>query len=682
MRPVPRKNIYPVLSDIKSPEKKIKPLVSKKALVNISRLDYSISFVSITLFLVTGLLFGFYVFKVSELKQNASQVVSKFQVSVSEIKEYIKSREFKEAAEEIGTLNNDINNIGNEAENFGLFQISNLLGTFWNTAKNLPRTLLGIQEVGRLVFEVVSELDFLESNAMQLIFNKRGAELLSSLRGIESKIEQIDSAGQSLNNEFSKLEKSKLAPGNLNSVFLNSYLENATSFYEVQDFLKNLINFLDQPNDINILLMFQNSSEMRPSGGFLGSLANIIINKGSLDRFEVQDIYDLDGQLDLKVIPPKVLQGITTDWGARDANWFFDFEKSAQKVRYFLENSKIYKERNLKFPAVFSINDEVLKSILSLTGSINIPDYKLAIDQFNFLPLIQEEVEAGKDKYAGHPKRILKVLTPVLLEKIKNFNGDEKKKLLGNIEFHLKNKDIMAYFDDRGLEDFMKKYGWAGDVYKSENYQSDYLAVVNANIAGGKSDILVSQEIDFISELTLDGDLKNNLIIKRHHDGDSRKESWYRATNQNFIKIFTPKGAKLDFIEGNTKKSLSRGIKYSKNYLKDLDLIQIEEGEIIGDSSVWITEEDNKNVFGTWFNVKSGESKTLKLDYTVPRALDIKEGPYKLVFDKQSGVRGSLRIALVAPLGFKWKESGSKYFEYETRNPEARVILEINLEKL
>src|SRR3989344_5504379 len=111
MHSVPRKNIYRVLSDIKSPEKKIKPLVTKRASINIKRLNYSISFVSITLFLVGNLLLGYYVFKISELKHDASNFVNKFQASVDEIKKYFKSREFGEASKEIKTLNHSINSI-------------------------------------------------------------------------------------------------------------------------------------------------------------------------------------------------------------------------------------------------------------------------------------------------------------------------------------------------------------------------------------------------------------------------------------------------------------------------------------------------------------------------------------------------------------------------------------------
>ena len=56
---------------------------------------------------------------------------------------------------------------------------------------------------------------------------------------------------------------------------------------------------------------------------------------------KVRDIYDPDGQLTLKVQPPLPLQAVTTNWGARDANWFFDFSSSAKDFRASLSDSSL-----------------------------------------------------------------------------------------------------------------------------------------------------------------------------------------------------------------------------------------------------------------------------------------------------------------------------------------------------
>ena len=143
---------------------------------------------------------------------------------------------------------------------------------------------------------------------------------------------------------------------------------------------------------------FQNPAEIKPAGGFLGSYADLTINSGRLVNIDIRDIYDPDGQLTTKIIPPLPLQAITTSWGARDANWFFDFPLSAKKVTELLESLKIYQEKNIQFSGVIALNIKILESVLELSGPIKLSDYQFEINRNNFLKEIQKEVEAGTDK--------------------------------------------------------------------------------------------------------------------------------------------------------------------------------------------------------------------------------------------------------------------------------------------
>jgi nucleoside-diphosphate-sugar epimerase len=45
------------------------------------------------------------------------------------------------------------------------------------------------------------------------------------------------------------------------------------------------------------LILLQNNNELRPTGGFIGSLARVDFEKGKLIKLDVQDVYNIDGQL-------------------------------------------------------------------------------------------------------------------------------------------------------------------------------------------------------------------------------------------------------------------------------------------------------------------------------------------------------------------------------------------------
>ncbi len=117
---------------------------------------------------------------------------------------------------------------------------------------------------------------------------------------------------------------------------------------------------------------------------------------------------------------------MTEDWGARDANWFFDFPTSAEVVSGMLEESKIYEEEGVKFEGVIGVNVDVLGTIVDLIGPIELPEYDLVIDEDNFLGELQREVETGKDKQEGkNPKKVLAVLAPKIMERLEDLSKSE-----------------------------------------------------------------------------------------------------------------------------------------------------------------------------------------------------------------------------------------------------------------
>lgn len=721
MQRVPRKNIYPFLSDIKIPRLRrsrvvsIPLQVSKFRISSSSSLKKPVNYIAppslsepiplkksavieeaplrspkrilrYSHALIAGFLFlifvgsGIYAFKIVELKNNVSVFMESAYGSLREITAHLRRYEFGKAAGQIKMFNSELNEIGKDAKRMKLFELGNVLGSVWNAAKTVPRTFLNVQEIGNASFEIVNDVEVLKQHALALMFDQKGNELIGLLENIVSKMRILDESTKTLQGDITAFDVEALGLEKAEVTFGDLLLNNAPEFYKIEDALKAFISFLKQEDDVHALILFQNSSEMRPSGGFIGSYADLVFNHGSILRFDVEDVYDPDGQLDARVIPPKQLQGITEVWGARDANWFFDFPQSADKVKFFLEESKIYKEKNTKFPLVIAINDTVLQSILSLVGPIKLLYYNLTVDSNNFLPLIQEEVEAGKDNKHGEPKRILKVLTPLLLEKLKNLPPGDKRKLFEIIGGHLSSKDIMIHSEHEGIRSFLKSKEWTGESFAiPPRWNGDYIALVNTNIAGGKSDYFIDQEIDLVSQLTLEGDVLNNLIVKRTHSGNTRSEWWYRAINENYIKVLTREGARFGFVRGNTEKAFYNGARYKKDeWTTDRELARIESTmQFLPKSDVWVSGEGDKTSFGTWFRVRAGESKTLHMDYKVPRAFDINTSNYSFVFDKQSGVRSSVTFAFIAPPGYVWKETGTPYMNYESRSGEGRIRLDM-----
>ena len=547
--------------------------------------------------------------------------------------------------------------------------------TFIPQLKEVPEVIDDLDELANASDLINQSLGYIKNNAFNLIFNQEGEKLIQELNILAQNIEYAEEVSNNLRDKAASL----------GYPLGKEFVDTSIKMQKVRKFLQALISWLDQPEEQNLILLFQNHSEIRPAGGFAGSYAEVILEKGGLSHLKVNDIYYPDKFLDLKVIPPKALQGITPNWGARDAGWFFDFPTSAQKILDLLEASNIYQKNNINFSALIGLNVNVIESILEIMGPITLDEYGLVIDHNNFLAEIQREVEAGDDKAAGDPKRILRVLTPIFFDKIANLDDAAKQKLFEKIKEHMAAKDIQAFFEDRVLESYIQSSDLGGEIFMlPDNFSGDYLAIVNSNIAGGKTDEFIEQKIMLQSRVDLGGNISNHLTIQRAHSGQDEEDWWYRATNKNYIQILTPRYSNINEINGNNYHYIKPPLNYAnRGYQADNDLAAIEgTTKFIEDLLLDEFFQFGKKTFATWFDIKAGERKELSIRYNVPKAVMVEDGGrYELVFDKQAGVDSELELAIRAPAGYKWEESDSVVFKYESDNLPTRVIISLTLRK-
>lgn len=529
--------------------------------------------------------------------------------------------------------------------------------------KTAPAVLGDLFKISQSAAAFSADLENIKTNGLAMLLKKRGAQLIELFHGMRDRLNRVSALS-------GKLQKQAVDSGyDIGKEFggFESQLE------EARDFLSAFLGWLEAPKKQRLLIFFQNPSEIRPAGGFIGSYAHATLFQGNLLSLEVRDIYDPDGQLDLKIIPPKQLRGVTDSWEARDANWFFDFPTSAKKVIEFLEASKLYSDYGVNFGSAIAVNVAVIEDILKVIGPIELPDYDLTINAENFLSQTQSEVEAGEDKTKGEPKRVLKVLTPIIFEKLSKLDESQKAELFTKLTDRVTAKDIMFYFEDPKIQKFLTIRGVAGAVLElPEDFVGEYLAVANANIAGGKSDVFTRQKIRFEGEIGVNGVSRNRLIIERTHTGQDQKDWWYKAANQSYVQVFVTPGADFKKVSGNTKKVIKPIVDYEKEgYQTDPDLTAYEVDDLVF----------GKTLFGRWLRVEPGETGRLVFDYASPKRRHELAGLYQFVFEKQSGVDSALEVSLESPSGYQWKENQSRVFEFIGDDLPGRLVLNLNLEK-
>ncbi len=588
-------------------------------------------------------LFSFFIFSSLNLKNSILQRSNQAYINLSSVQDNLSEFNFFEAASSFSLA----------ARNFELLQkdlkkASSILGILDTV------TLGGVSNTSDLIKagELISQAGLDLANALEKI---SGINLISviqqeketpvveqsSLLGAANILEVLSQfrinliqASRNLNqayniilesesNLISDSERGKFEELKLKLPEFSNFIEKAANYSSA------LTMMLGQSSPQQYLVLFQNSSEIRPTGGFPGSYALVKFDKGVMQEFFVDDIYNPDGQMKEKIIPPRPLQKITPNWGMRDANWFNDFPASAKKVAEFY-----YKDTKNLVDGVVAVNVGLIPKILKITGPIEMADFGITLSSENFIAEVQKEVEYERTKGESQPKQILVEFAPKFLEKLSGLSQEDWMKVFAVLVAGIEEKDIMTYFVDSHLEGLALENGFAGEI-KNQPFQTGYLMITHSNIMGSKTDAV----IDNFTSLTLGEDSEGNLIhsleIERLHNGGDL--GFYNKRNNDYVRVLMPEDAELVEVIGNDPFEIVPLLNYqSQGFVSDPDLERYES-KIQRKGSVEIFEEGGKKVIAFWMIIEPGQSKKVIVKYKTPKYNSI-------YFQKQPGIESSFKL--------------------------------------
>jgi hypothetical protein len=390
------------------------------------------------------------------------------------------------------------------------------------------------------------------------------------------------------------------------------------------------------------LVLLQNTSELRPSGGFVGNVALLTLHQGRLVAFTVEDTYHLDGQIINYTVPPEPLQDISAAWSLHDANWYRDFPETARIASGFYEDTG-----DATPDGVFAITSHVLEAMLDVTGPVTTDTgitFSAAnvVDQLNAIGAAQRPGETTQ-------LRAMADLLPVLLSRLAEAPADTGA-LRERFAAAVTGGDIQMWFRDTDEQQLVSQLGLSGSIPQS--FSGDFLAVVHANVNGYKSERVLSETVAHEVFLQEDGSLEVALTINRHHHGDMAKESFYRQVSKSWSRILVPRGAQLLAASGFTCKPDAplRAVDYAALGYRTVETVQSNETTFVAhpETCVSVGEESGQTTFAGWLFTSPGETTELRLRYRLPFRLSAPADSYRLLVLKQPGFTSAFRTTLHA----------------------------------
>jgi len=294
------------------------------------------------------------------------------------------------------------------------------------------------------------------------------------------------------------------------------------------------------------LILFMNNMELRPGGGFIGSLATVKINKYSLKEVLVHDVYTLDGQLKAHIDPPEAIKKYLNQphWFLRDSNFSPDFSVNARQALRFVKIESDWAD----FDAVFGVTLTTVQKLLDLFPDFYVADYNEVITADNFF--IKAQSYAEKDFFPGSygKQDFLQSVFKTLLLKMEQGAYDPLRLILIFRDL-FQEKFMTVYFKDPLLQQTFDELFWTGRVVSTEcNFKkkcfSDYVYVVDANLGVNKANFYVQRTVRLNTKIAADLTVSNVLALDYYNQ--SNLNVFPGGSYKNYIQIYLPKNTMIN----------------------------------------------------------------------------------------------------------------------------------------
>ena len=392
-------------------------------------------------------------------------------------------------------------------------------------------------------------------------------------------------------------------------IFLGSFITESDSLVQIFPQLKKIL-YTDKKN---YLILFQNNMELRPTGGFIGSVGFLTLNRGNIENFEILDVYSIDGQLKGHVDPPEVfrIHFQQPNWFLRDSNFDPDFAASALQAQWFLEKSI-----NRKVDGVIGMNLFLVQDLIKAVGGVTLPDFNNeVITNDNFF--IKAQLYINENFFAGSnaKRNYLNSVSGQLEQKL--VSGDVSYlEVLRVFKKALDEKNIIFFFNDPSFQLDMEKLAWAGRVYDigciniNDSCFPDYLYINEANFGVNKANYFITKSIKVDKKININGQIITDLTLKFRNQ--SQNGLLQGGEYKNYLRLILPRNSQMINSAINNQ-IINNNLYEVSSYQKD------------------------KTIYGILLKIPENSELELKFSYLLSDLLKTNNLYYQFYFQKQPG---------------------------------------------
>jgi hypothetical protein len=309
-----------------------------------------------------------------------------------------------------------------------------------------------------------------------------------------------------------------------------------TQFDEARGGLNILAGLTAPGVDARLLVVALDSTELRPTGGDIGSFGVVHIHDGKadLERYAASDSLPLP---DPPMTPPAEMVPVLTarGWELTNANWWPDFPTSAANVAEMFR-----RQGGGKVDGVVALTDQVIARILEVLGPIRLPSYAEPVTAEGFAKRALYEIELKRP--SDNPrKKFLIELSAEVFKRLSHLPSGDAPKVLGALHQAASAGEVQVWFSRPEWQSVIAGTEFSGAL-PATSPSRDFLMLVESNMVNSRANAELVRAARYTVTRHDDSHLAAHLEITYRNQGE---RSSINPGYFGLLHLYVPKGAEL-----------------------------------------------------------------------------------------------------------------------------------------
>ena len=404
--------------------------------------------------------------------------------------------------------------------------------------------------------------------------------------------------------------------------------ETAATLTHGADGLAAFAQVTDPAADVRLLVLSQDTLELRATGGFIGSFGvlHIVHGQATLERY--QSFEELPAPNPPITPPPALGAVLSSFWGLSNVNWWPDFPTTAKTAREMFE-----RQGGGRVDGVVAITELTIKRLIEVFGPIKLPSYDQPVGTEGFEDRLVYEVEL-KRPFDTPRKKFLSELAHEVVNRAFNLHEGEVPRVADALAASVGTGDLQVWLADDARQALVAPSEISGRLPATDH---DFLMLVDTNFSASKANQNLTKDVSYRVSPDRDGSLVASLTVTLRNAG---RKTEVNPLYHSYLRIYVPKGS-----------------------------VVVDEG----DTNVDEEEADDGayHVITTELNVDPNTSETVRLHYRLPKAVT-DGGTYRLTWPRQAGTSNDTLTAIVGSRRFH-ADASTRILEVSAGKPRNRL---------